>query len=44
MITTATMTTIMMMIITAVIAGGILSKHGYQTRGIHGGVKSHWIV
>lgn len=44
MITTATMTTIMMTIITAMIAGGLRLKPGYQTRGIHGGIKSHWIV
>ena len=42
MITTAmTMTiTIMTTIITAVVAGGIRLKPGYQTRGVHGGVKS----
>lgn len=43
MITTATMMTITITttIITAVIAGGIRSQPGYQTRGLHGGVNSH---
>ena len=45
MITTATMMTItIMMTIIMMGHGGIRLKPGYQTRGIHGGIKSHWVV
>lgn len=40
MITTAMTMDIMTTIITAMIAGGIRFQPGYQTLGVHGGVKS----
>ena len=45
MITTAmTMTITIMTTIIMMEHGGIRLKPGYQTRGIHGGIKSHWVV